>query len=149
MIFAASNTIKMRRIQFPIRLAWCGTVEKMQGQTLEAVGIYMPRHNFTHGKIYVALSRVTAPHGIKILIIPDQRQGYHRGIPYTSNCVDRQLWDLSMQSRPPGAPVPALVPDYFLASDDSSDEDHVPVPTPTPSSATQADVHKYFILTFF
>jgi hypothetical protein len=26
MIFAASNTVKMRRIQFPVRLAWCGTV---------------------------------------------------------------------------------------------------------------------------
>jgi hypothetical protein len=109
----------------------------MQGQTLEAVGIYMPRHNFTHGKIYVALSRVTSPRGIKILIIPDQHQGYHRGIPYTRNFVDRQLWDLSMPTRRPGAPVPALVPDYFMANDASSDEDDENIAQPSSSPPQQ------------
>jgi ATP-dependent DNA helicase PIF1 len=121
MIFAASNTLKMRRIQFPVRLAWCGTVEKMQGQTLDAVGVYMPRHNFIHGKLYVALSRVRSSKNIKMYIIPDQHQGVHNGIHYTRNVVDRQLWDLSLPRLLPFSAVPAFIPDYFLGDDDEDD----------------------------
>lgn len=121
MIFAATNTLKMRRIQFPVRLAWCGTVEKMQGQTLDAVGVYMPRHNFIHAKLYVALSRVRSPENIRMYIIPDQHQGVHNGVYYTRNVVDRQLWDLSLPRLLPFSAVPAFVPDYFLGDDEDDD----------------------------
>lgn len=33
------------------------TINKSQGQSFESVGIYIPRPLFSHGQLYVALSR--------------------------------------------------------------------------------------------
>lgn len=44
------------------------TINKSQGQSLDWVGLYIPRDVFTHGQIYVAPSRVTSKRGIKVLI---------------------------------------------------------------------------------
>jgi hypothetical protein len=46
------------RTQFPITLAYCVTVHKAQGQTLQTVGLYFTGETFAHGQLYVALSRV-------------------------------------------------------------------------------------------
>jgi hypothetical protein len=54
-----------KRLQFPVRLAFAMTVNKAQGQTLDAVGIYLPNDLFTHGQLYVALPRTRlGPSGI-------------------------------------------------------------------------------------
>ena len=45
------------RRQFPIVLAFAMTINKSQGRSLERVGIYIHRPLFSHGQLYVALSR--------------------------------------------------------------------------------------------
>lgn len=56
------------RRQFPVRAAFAMTINKSQGQTLEAVGVYLPRPVFSHGQLYVALSRCNNPRNLKVLI---------------------------------------------------------------------------------
>jgi PIF1-like helicase/Helicase len=51
----------LKRRQFPIRPAYAMTINKSQGQTLQKVGIFLPRGVFAHGQLYVALSRVRNP----------------------------------------------------------------------------------------
>jgi ATP-dependent DNA helicase PIF1 len=44
------------------------SINKSQGQTLGHVGLYLPRPVFTHGQLYIAISRVQTRDGLKILI---------------------------------------------------------------------------------
>jgi len=50
----------LQRTQFPVRLCFAMTVNKSQGQSLEQVGVDLRTSAFTHGQLYVALSRVTS-----------------------------------------------------------------------------------------
>ncbi|XP_058774037.1 uncharacterized protein LOC131648280 [Vicia villosa] len=63
---------KLNRRQFPIIVSYAMTINKSQGKSLDWVGLYIPRDVFTHGQIYVALSRVTTKRGVKILIHDDK-----------------------------------------------------------------------------
>jgi hypothetical protein len=60
--------IDFQRVQFPIRLAFAMTINKSQGQTLDFVGLYLPSPVFSHGQLYVAMSRVKTPTSLKVLI---------------------------------------------------------------------------------
>jgi len=56
------------RQQFPVRLCFAMTIHKSQGQTLKRAGVYLPAAPFTHGQLYVALSRVGSPKDISVFI---------------------------------------------------------------------------------
>jgi ATP-dependent DNA helicase PIF1 len=43
------------------------TINKSQGQTIPNVGVYLPDPVFSHGQLYIALSRATAAKNIKII----------------------------------------------------------------------------------
>lgn len=68
---------KLTRRQFPVRLAFAMTINKAQGQSLDHVGVDLTTDVFTHGQLYVALSRATNVKNLHILLappqIPDQR----------------------------------------------------------------------------
>ena len=55
-----------KRKQFPVRLSFAMTINKSQGQTIPNVGVYLPEPVFSHGQLYVALSRATATSNIKV-----------------------------------------------------------------------------------
>ena len=61
--------------QFPVRPAFYITINKGQGQSLEIVCIFFtsPEAIFSHGQLYVALSRVQNPSGLKIMVCGGQQ----------------------------------------------------------------------------
>ncbi|XP_052119105.1 uncharacterized protein LOC110273073 [Arachis duranensis] len=59
---------RFQRRQFPIIVSFAMTINKSQGQTLSTVGLYLSRPEFTHGQLYVTLSRVTSKSGLRVLI---------------------------------------------------------------------------------
>ena len=58
------------RLQFPIRAAFAMTINKSQGQTFSFVGIWLEEPCFSHGQLYVALSRVGSQNNIKLFKKP-------------------------------------------------------------------------------
>ena len=61
----------LTRTQFPAKLAFAMTINKSQGQSLHHVGIDLQHEVFTHGQLYVALSRTTDVQNISILLSED------------------------------------------------------------------------------
>ena len=65
---------KMNRHQFPIIPSFAMTISKSQGQSMNNVGLYLPNPVFSHGQLYVALSRVKSITGLKVLIIDKDKK---------------------------------------------------------------------------
>ncbi|RCN48512.1 hypothetical protein ANCCAN_05337 [Ancylostoma caninum] len=56
---------RLRRRQFPIRLAFAMAINKAQGQSLNSVGIHLGVDVFSNGQLYVTLSRAGRMEGVK------------------------------------------------------------------------------------
>ncbi|XP_050231533.1 uncharacterized protein LOC126680456 [Mercurialis annua] len=81
----------LKRRQFPIRICYSMTINKSQGQTLNRIGIYLDKPVFTHGQLYVALSRVTHENGIGILIQKHENDESNEFTNFTKNVVYTEI----------------------------------------------------------
>ncbi|KAG2712304.1 hypothetical protein I3760_04G119000 [Carya illinoinensis] len=88
-----NSGFSFKRTQFPIRLSFAMTINKSQGQTLDVVGIYLPQLVFSHGQLYVALSRAKTASTVRILIRPMSTEQLEKNC--TKNIVYTELLRLA------------------------------------------------------
>ncbi|CAL1353065.1 unnamed protein product [Linum trigynum] len=88
----------LKRCQFPVRLCYAMTINKSQGQTLERVGVFLPKPVFSHGQLYVAVSRVKSASGLRFLIVNEPSVPFN----YTRNIVYHETFE---DLHPPGHPA--------------------------------------------
>jgi len=74
---------QFRRRQFPVQLAYSMTIHKSQGQSFQTLGIYIGNPLFTHGQLYVALSRVGRAGGVFMHVLNENK--VH--VRYTENVI--------------------------------------------------------------
>ena len=67
----SSNGFKFSRTQLPVRVAFCGTINRVQGGTYEHVAYHATHPIWAHGMLFVAITRVTSPEGLTILCDPN------------------------------------------------------------------------------
>nr|XP_043630002.1 ATP-dependent DNA helicase PIF1-like [Erigeron canadensis] len=59
---------RLQRRQFPVVVCFAMTINKSQGQSLSQVGLFLKKSVFSHGQLYVAVSRVKSKKGLKVLV---------------------------------------------------------------------------------
>lgn len=67
------------------------TINKAQGQTLTRMGLYLPRPVFSHGQLYVAMSRVGSRSAMQVAVVGGKEPG-RQGV-FTKNVVYREILD--------------------------------------------------------
>jgi ATP-dependent DNA helicase PIF1 len=86
-----SLPFKLKRKQFPIRLSFAMTINKAQCQTIPNAGIYLPEPVFSHGQLYVALSRGVSIKTTRVLAKPNK--DIDKSGKSTKNIVYRDVLD--------------------------------------------------------
>ena len=89
----------LKRIQFPIKLAYAVTFNRAQSQTVTGLcGILLPKNVWTHGQIYVAFSRCGNPRNMSVWADQDVfkdnprvKAKIKRGCTYVSNVVYKDV----------------------------------------------------------
>jgi hypothetical protein len=84
---------KFQRRQFPVVVSFAMTINKSQGQSLKHVGVYLPQSIFSHGQLYVVMSRVTSKKDLKMLITDEKED-----TDETENVVYKEVFRITRMS---------------------------------------------------
>jgi ATP-dependent exoDNAse (exonuclease V) alpha subunit len=76
------------RRQFPIKVCFAMSINKSQGQSVKHVGLDLRNAVFTHGQLYVAVSRVTSVWNIKAIWDSDLDRSVTKNIVYPEVIID-------------------------------------------------------------
>nr|XP_043624138.1 ATP-dependent DNA helicase RRM3-like [Erigeron canadensis] len=79
---------RLQRTQFPVVVCFAMTIHKSQGQSLSQVGLYLKKPVFSHGQLYVAVSRVKSKKGLKVLIRDENNKPANK----TRNVVYKEVF---------------------------------------------------------
>ncbi|XP_042752708.2 uncharacterized protein LOC122195196, partial [Lactuca sativa] len=82
------NPFKFTRRQIPLAVCFVMTINKSQGQSLSKVGLFLKDPVFSHGQLYVALSRVQSRGKLKLLILDKDGRLTNK----TSNVVYKEVF---------------------------------------------------------
>ena len=86
----------MKHVQFPVELAYVITFQRAQGQSLGKCKILLNRSVWTHGQLYVDMSRCGAMSQVKIHA--NQAEFKELNLPpnnhYTQNVVYTEVFNL-------------------------------------------------------
>jgi len=86
-----NNSFKIMRKQFPLRLAYALTMNRSQGQEFEKLLIDLSEAAFTHGHLYVALSRIRLKENLKIFCNQENLMDLYCGFIVTKNVVYNEI----------------------------------------------------------
>ena len=84
------ESYQLSRKQFPLRLAYCISINKSQGQELSKVLCDFRVSPFTHGHTYVSATRVRHYNDLAYIVNPDSYTFEHN-VPYINNVVYPEL----------------------------------------------------------
>ena len=101
----------LERTQFPVHLCLAISVNKSQTQSLQPVGIDLSTCTFTHGQLYVALSRVefvTGRKGPRKMWAPGPFPALHRS--KTWGGVSFLVFPAPVPAQAPAPPIPRMGP---------------------------------------
>jgi ATP-dependent DNA helicase PIF1 len=91
----SSTAFKLKRLQFPVKLAFAVTFNRAQGQSVEQkCGILLPKKIWTHGQIYVAFSRCGNPRNIFVWADQEEllkKYNLPKGKKYMTNVVYKEV----------------------------------------------------------
>ena len=76
------------RRQFPVKVSFAMSINKSQGQSVDNVGLDLRNAVFTHGQLYVAVSRVTSVHKIKAIWNSNVEAPITKNIVYPEVIID-------------------------------------------------------------
>jgi len=88
--FPFGESYQLSGKQFPLRIAYCISINKSQGQELSKVLCDFRISPFTHSHIYVSATRVRHYKDLAYIVTPDSYT-FESDVPYINNVVYPEL----------------------------------------------------------
>ena len=79
------------RLQFPVIGGHCLTFNRAQGQSLDHSGLLLPQSVFSHGHLYVGLSRTGDPKNVHVFANQDEFHNLAHALDVDKKCHNKSV----------------------------------------------------------